>query len=103
MNDLAYGQNLIKQLGYRRTKDKAPRNEPAGTLYDTFFESRVHASKELSKRIDNTRSHQVTERLQKERTAKLNNFSASYEYGGTLLQNITNQREDDAPFVKQYE
>ena len=57
VKDLAYGQNLIKQLGYRRTKDKAPRNEPAGTLYDTFFESRVHASKELSKRIDNTRSH----------------------------------------------
>ena len=28
VKDLKYGQNLIKQLGYRRVKDKRPGNEP---------------------------------------------------------------------------
>ena len=65
--DLKYGQNLIKQLGYRKVQDKKPANEPQGTLYDSIFESRVHQSKELSKKIDGTRSHAVTKRIQDEK------------------------------------
>ena len=58
--DLKYGQNLIKQLGFKKANDKKPQNEPYGTLYDTIFESRVHQSKALAKKIDGTRLHAIT-------------------------------------------
>ena len=62
--DLKYGQNLIKQLGYKNPNDKNPRNEPGGTLYDSIFESRVHESKALAKKIDGTRLHAITTKMQ---------------------------------------
>ena len=58
--DLKYGQNLIKQLGYKKPHDKRPHNEPGGTLYDSMFESRVHQSKALAKKIDGTHLHAIT-------------------------------------------
>jgi len=42
--DLDYGQNLIKQLGYRKPQDKKPNAEPTGTLYDEIFKTKVHKS-----------------------------------------------------------
>lgn len=61
--DLRYGQNLIKQLGYRSVADKKAKLEPKGTLYDDMFASREHASKQLAKKIDGTMSHNVTKKL----------------------------------------
>jgi len=43
------------------------KKEPKNTLYDDFFSSKVHKSKELAKRIDETRSHIVTKKMQDEK------------------------------------
>jgi N-acetyl-beta-hexosaminidase len=54
-------------LGYSKLGDKEAKREPKNTLYDDFFSSKVHKSKELAKRIDGTRSHIITKRMQEER------------------------------------
>ena len=94
--DLAYGQNLIKQLGYRSVHDKKPRTEPTGTLYDAIFQSRVHKSKEMAKRTEGTKVHQMTQMLQQNRTSERDRFAKSYAFGGTLLEQVTGKREDSA-------
>ena len=101
--DLAYGQNLIKQLGYRNVQDKKPGNEPKGTLYDKLFESRTHRAKELAKKIEGTKLHIMTEKLQHERNVKQNHFSTTYETGGSLLEKKSNLKEDEAPEKRKQE
>ena len=94
--DMNYGQNLIKQLGYRRPQDKKHTSEPNGTLYDYMFTSRVHASVENAKKIDGTKSHQVTKHMKDKKEKEMNRFSQKHVQGGTLLEQHTNQREDEA-------
>lgn len=95
--DLNYGQNLIKKLGYKNPRDKKPAQEPTGTLYDSIFESRVHKSMILAKHIDGTKSHQVTAKLQEENSKRKNQFNDKLiAYSGTLLEQKTRRREDGA-------
>ena len=96
VDDLNYGQKLIKQLGYRRPQDKRHAYEPNGTLYDYHFTSRVHASVENAKKIDGTRSHFITRQLQEEKRREMDQFNEKHVQGGTLLEKNTNQRQDQA-------
>ena len=93
-DDLKYGQNLIKQLGYKKPHDKKPGNEPGGTLYDAIFATKVHQSKALSKKIEGTRLHAITTKMQNVQKQNLAKFDESHTFGGTLLENKTRRRED---------
>lgn len=97
---MRYGQNLIKQLGYRNVNDKAARLEPKGTIYDDIFASRVHKSKELAKKIDGTHSHTITKHMQEQRQSEKASFEQRYTEGGTLLEQTSLRRELNAPNLK---
>ena len=107
--DVKYGQNLIKQIGsepdaihpkkylnVRKNHGRKPANEPngPGTIYDSIFATKIHQSKDLSKKTAGTRLHALTQYMQDERNDKLNMFEDSHNFGGTLLENKTRRRED---------
>ena len=41
-DDLAYGQQLVRNLGYSKIGAKKATKEPSGTLMDNIFASREH-------------------------------------------------------------
>ena len=94
--DLKYGHKLIKQLGYRTVKDKTHTSEPEGTLYDSMFTTRVHASIANAKRCDGTQAHIATQRDKEAKQSELARFNCNHALGGTLLEQKTNRREDQA-------
>ena len=72
-------------------------------MYDKLFETKVNRAKQLAQKIEGTKLHRINEKLQEERSAKLNYFSQLYECGGSLLEKKTNLRLDQAPLKKQLE
>ena len=96
--DLKYGQNLIKQLGYRKVQDKRPGNEPKGTLYDGIFTTKVHQAKTLAQHIDGTQGHEIIRKAQVKRASEREKFEKKFQLGGTLLDKQIRIKEDLAPF-----
>ena len=93
MEDLEYGQNLIKSLGFRDTKDAIPRKEPKGSIMDSLFSKKVHKCHELNDKVVNSGVFEKTNTLVTKNKERNDKFESQYAQGGPMFERFRNASE----------
>ena len=58
--DIEYGQQFIKSLGFKSSGDTVPKREPKGSLMDELFTTKTHKCFELEQKVVNNGAFEKT-------------------------------------------
>ena len=93
-DDVTYGIQLARNLGYEKPGAKKATKEPNGTIMDQLFSTKVHKAYQMGKKVEQSTVYPIQTRVNNIKAEEQRRFDDKYTIGGTLLDLQTRMTSD---------